>query len=137
MPSPSNPLKFIPGKGYSQLAKNLKAGFSRLEDLIRHQATEMIQEFGKMINVHILENKDRANYGEFLFDQLEKDTGKDKQTLRKIAKFARLYPIVVTSRQLTWGHYQRLIGISNEKERKKIEKKAVEKGGILAILEDF
>lgn len=95
--------KFIPGKGFNELVKKFKAELLTLEDLLQKKTTETILRIGKYIHDHILENKDRANYGEYLIPHLASKVDKDPSTIRRILKFYRLYSIRGLAHELTWG----------------------------------
>ncbi len=73
-----------------------------------------------------IENKERADYGQFLIKNIAADLNIDQKELYKIVKFFRLYENVVTlSRQLSWNHYVELIRIENHVERSFYQTKTV------------
>ena len=123
MPKKPPALKFIPGKGFEELVKKLNDEFSTLETFLRNRTVESVKKAGRYIHSHILENKDRADYGKYLFPELAKRTGKDESTLRGILRFERVYAIQVVPPELTWEHCRNLMAVKDEAERKNIEKK--------------
>jgi endonuclease YncB( thermonuclease family) len=82
-------------------------------------------ETGRLIHEHLLLNKDRADYGAKLFKQLAADTGIEKRTLYQCGQFFRLFPIVSTCSQLSWGHYRLLCQVANEEQRIKLQTFAI------------
>ena len=74
-------------------------------------------ETGRLINEHILRNKDRADYGAKVFTRLAEDTGTNKRTLEQCAQFQRYFPIASGRSQLGWAHYRLLCQVDNEAQR--------------------
>ncbi len=89
MPKKTKALEFVPGKGFTELVEKLKNEFSALETFVRQRIIEGIKNAGKYIHSHILENKDRADYGKYLIPELAKKVGKDESTLRRILQFTQ------------------------------------------------
>ena len=121
----SNKLSVV--AGYPGLVKNIQSELSGLELFVKRRMTETYWKIGRFIHEHLLENKERADYGHALFEQLAKDVGRDKSSLLRVVQFYRTYPNVATWRQLTWSHYRTLISIKDDGERRKLEKKIVSK----------
>ncbi|HPG36235.1 MAG TPA: DUF1016 N-terminal domain-containing protein, partial [bacterium] len=83
-------------------------------------------QIGERIVRDEIENKERADYGQFLIKNIAADLNIDQKELYKIVKFFRLYENVVTlSRQLSWNHYVELIRIENHVERSFYQTKTV------------
>jgi len=73
-----------------------------------------------------MRNKARADYGEYLINNLALDLKIEKRLMFRIVKFYKLYPIVASLMpQLSWTHYYQLISIENDKERKFYEQKII------------
>jgi len=83
-------------------------------------------QIGERIVREELKQKDRADYGKYLVDNLVIDLSVKRQRLYEIIKFYKTYPIVrsVTG-QLTWTHYVCLVDIENERKRTFYERKAI------------
>ncbi len=97
------------------------ASQARVEAAAEQEKVRETWETGKLIDEHILVNKERAQYGERVLQRLSFDLGMSKRELHYMVEFARTYPIVPTSAQLSWGHYRDLLAINDPKERKEIE----------------
>ena len=73
-----------------------------------------------------LQHKARADYGKKLIVNLAKDLGFTRQMLSRIVQFYREYPIVTALRvQLSWTHYELLVGISNKEKRQFYETQSI------------
>jgi len=85
-------------------------------------------ETGRLITEHLLQNKDRANYGGQVFNRLAADTGISKRILHECAQFARCFPIVRALAQLTWNHYRLLCQVPDPARRDALLKETVKSG---------
>lgn len=79
---------------YAELKKAVEAVVFKGRQQIEQAWTRTYHETGRLINEHILRNKDRAGYGAKVFDKLSADTGISKRTLHECAQFHRCFPIV-------------------------------------------
>lgn len=77
-------------------------------------------EIGRLINVHILENRARANYGGLVYERLSRRTGVSVRTLRECAQFHRCFPIRRKSAELGWSHYVLLCQVGDPTRREKL-----------------
>ncbi len=125
MPSKSNFQKQITAPGYAALVRLVKAELDGLEFLVKRKTVKSYWTVGKYIHEHILKNKERADYGKYVFERLAADVGRDSKTLLRIVQFYRAYPIVAGQRQLTWEHFKGLMTVKDIAERKKLEEKVV------------
>lgn len=83
-------------------------------------------QVGERIVREELQHKGRADYGEYLMDNLARDLGFSRDELYRIVQFYRIYPIVVTvSQQLSWSHLIELIKLPNPKEREFYEQQII------------
>ena len=83
-------------------------------------------QIGERIVREELKNKERAEYGKYLIDNLSVDLAIEHKLLYRTVKFYRIYPIVATlSRQLAWSHYVELIELNTDKERQFYESKII------------
>ncbi len=111
--------------GYRTLVSQVIKELTELELFVKHRTAEGYWKIGKYINDHLLENKQRANYGATLYDLLAKDVDRDVSTLQRSVQFYRTYPIPAARRELSWDHYRSLITIKDDKKRKQIEGKII------------
>lgn len=112
---------------YPLLLKNIRDELSGLEFFVKRRTTEAYWKVGKFIHEHLLRNKERADYGRYLFERLAKDVDRDKSSLLRAVQFYRTYPNVATWRQLTWSHYRTLMTVKNKEQRKKLERQITQK----------
>lgn len=118
----SNSLKPVLAKNYPSLVRRVREELSGLETFLRAKTIECYWNIGKYIQLHILENKERAGYGKFLFQRLAQDTGRNEDTLSRSVLFYKTYPsISALGRKLTWSHYRQLITVKDPDKRKQLE----------------
>jgi endonuclease YncB( thermonuclease family) len=94
---------------------------------VKQRVAQGYWKIGKYIDEHLLEHKDRADYGTTLFEELAKDIDYDKSALQRATQFYRIYPIIAGRRQLSWNHYKSLITVKDPTERKRLEKEIIRK----------
>jgi endonuclease YncB( thermonuclease family) len=97
----------------------------RLEQAVEQEKVREAWEIGKLINAHVLQHKERANYGERVIEKLAKDLRTSSTELRLMLQFARTYPIHPAPDELSWAHYRELLSINDETQRRNIAARAV------------
>lgn len=116
---------------YAGLVKSAReafaAGKSRALDAVEREKVCTSWEVGKLVQEHILLNKERAEYGQKVIQRLSADLGMSKRELDYMVEFARAYPIVPRGAQLSWSHYRALLAINEPEERGKISRLAKQK----------
>lgn len=122
--------------GYKTLVKKIQAELSELDFFIRRRTAEGYWRIGKFIHEHLLEQKEKADYGHFLIDRLAEDVDRDASALRRSLKFYRTYPIQADQPELSWDHYKRLITVEDKTKRESFEELAVKKEWTAAELEE-
>lgn len=115
----------VTATGYAALVKRVHSELSELEFFIKRLTGKSYWNVGKFIHEHLLEYKERAEYGATLYERLAKDVGRDISTLQRSVQFYRAYPIPAERRELSWNHYKSLITVKDGKERKKLEAKVI------------
>jgi len=100
------------------------ASAERIEALVRQEKVREAWETGKLIDEHILLQKERAEYGRQVIERLAKDLGTDKTELYRMLEFARTYPIVGPAQQLSWSHFEALLSLNNPDEVRELAEKA-------------
>ncbi len=126
--SKSKPPAFIPGKGFHALVKSIKDGKLKFIKAVKKLTGEYYWSLGDGIHKHILESKDRADYGKYVYQQLEKETEIEESTLYRCVQFRLAYPILVGRQELSWDVYRKLITVSDKNERETLEKLVIENG---------
>jgi endonuclease YncB( thermonuclease family) len=107
----------------SKVKKTLIEGQARIEA----QRVRTYWETGRLIHAHILQNKDRAEYGAEVLDRLARDLNVHVSVLRRCLQFREKYPripIHATWREFSWSHYRELMSIPDDKKRRQLEDKA-------------
>ncbi len=82
---------------------------------------------GKHLKKHLLINKNRANYGDYLFGLLAENLEINQRTLYQSAQFYEEYPqkILNARSKLTWSHYRELMAVSDKEKRVLLEEKVL------------
>jgi endonuclease YncB( thermonuclease family) len=81
-------------------------------------------EIGRLINVYVLANRERAGYGGGVFDRLAERTGMSVRTLRECSQFQRCFPIWRKSAKLGWSHYVLICQVGDPALRQKLLREA-------------
>ncbi len=116
--------------GYKNLLHELKSilsqGQAKAYKAVDNIKVQTYWQLGERIVREELQNKDRANYGQYLIEYISIDLDIQRQRLYEIVKFYRCYEIVRTvSGQLSWNHYLELIKIDTENQRLFYQDKAI------------
>ena len=109
---------------YDQLVHAIREARSASAQRMSQEKVRLAWETGKLINEHILKNKERAAYGEKVILRLAKDLGTSETELRFMLKFAREYPIPPDPNELTWSDYRELLSLNDPKEREQLAERA-------------
>lgn len=120
----------LKNENYKSLLEELKGiinnGKSQAYKTIDNIKVQTYWQLGERVVREELNNKNRADYGKYLINNLAIDLDIEKKLIYKIVKFFKVYPIVATlSRQLGWSHYIELIELENETERIFYEQKTI------------
>jgi hypothetical protein len=93
-------------------------------------------QIGERIVREELQHQERADYGEYLLNNLAKDLGFLKRDLYRMVQFYRTYPIMTSlMSQLSWTHYVVLITLSNNYEREFYELRVAQEGWSVRTLQ--
>jgi endonuclease YncB( thermonuclease family) len=121
--------KVMPKVGsYAELRSAIRQALiesrARLEQLADEEKVREAWEIGKLIDEHVLKHRERADYGQFVLKRLAADLKMSDTELYRMRQFARAYPISAPAQKLSWSHYQEILSLDDEKERKIITAKA-------------
>ncbi|MBL8013136.1 MAG: thermonuclease family protein [Candidatus Omnitrophica bacterium] len=122
----NNPSK-IPSE-YASLLRRVKETLLEGQRRIESERVRTYWETGRIIHRHILQHKDRADYGSQLIDKIANDLNVEHTLIKRCVKFARQYPrlpIGARGHQLGWSHYRQLITIPDGKRRQLVERRSV------------
>lgn len=115
-------------ENYDQLVSAIRkartASRERIEKLVEAEKVHEAWEIGKLIDTHVLQHKERADYDKHVVERLAEDLGQSRSELYFMLQFARTYPIVLPARKLSWSHYQALLSINDSKEREELAEQA-------------
>lgn len=113
---------------YDQLVHAIRetraASQKRVEQAVDQEKVREAWETGKLIQEHILLNKNRADYGKRVIAKLAGDLETSETELKYMLQFARTYPIRPSTGELPWGHYRELLSVNDAKLRDEITKEA-------------
>ncbi len=101
------------------------ASQSRIETAVEQEKVREAWETGKLIDEHVLQHKERADYGEQVVIKLARDLGTSETELKYMLQFARAYPIRPPADELSWSHYRELLSLNDSKDREEITARAV------------
>jgi len=122
--------------GYKTLLARIRKEIQGLEFLVKRQTVLSYWRVGKYISQHLLANKERAGYGQHLYEQLAGDLPVSSKTLERTAQFYRTYPIATNLSELGWSHFLYLLTVKDGSQRKLLEQQAVKGNWKLAQLKE-
>ena len=105
---------------YVRLRDSVRKTLLEGQRLIELQKVKTYWETGRLINRHILQHKDRANYGAQVIRKLSEDLKVSERVLYQVHQFARAFPILNRGSKLTWTHYRALSRVEDPKERARL-----------------
>jgi endonuclease YncB( thermonuclease family) len=123
-------------KTYPVLLSQLKTIFIQGMQKIEEEKVKTYWRTGQIISDYILENKERADYGENLFEKLSPDLGVSERTLNRAVQFYRSFPISSMSTKLNWSHYSALLSVKDKEKRDLLVEKTIKKEWTSQQLED-
>jgi len=109
---------------YNQLVKAIRQARTVSGQRVKQEKVRLAWETGKLIDEHILKNKQRADYDKQVILRLAKDLGSSERELYYMLEFARSYPILPTSAELTWSDYRALLDLNDPKQREELAARA-------------
>ncbi len=108
------------------IKEEILKGKQKIEYTIETEKTATYWNIGKHIHEHLLNYRDRAEYGDYLFNTLDEALTIHKRTLYRAVQFYETYPEIVTIlSQLKWSHFLVLLTVKDEKKRHEYEKKVI------------
>ena len=122
-------------KTYAQLRDAVVAVVVQGRAQIDRAWVDTYYETGRLINEHILQFRDRADYGAKIYEKLAVDTGISVRTLRECAQFHRYFPIRRPGAEFDWSKCRLLCQVSDEAQRMKLLKEALKNNWTKAELE--
>ena len=115
-------------ESYAQLITAIRQtkaeGRKRVEALVEQEKVREAWEIGRLIDAHVLQHKERADYGKRVLDRLATDLEISQTELSLMLQFARAYPIYPQANKLSWSHYRELLSLDDPKEREDVAAQA-------------
>ncbi|MFH0986102.1 MAG: DUF1016 N-terminal domain-containing protein [Candidatus Omnitrophota bacterium] len=96
----------------------------RVEQAVAQEKVRENWEIGKLIDEHVLQHKERADYGKQVILRLSQDLSISDSELYSMLEFARAYPILPHAGKLTWSDYRELLAVNDPKDRDELTEKA-------------
>ncbi|MFA5168420.1 MAG: DUF1016 N-terminal domain-containing protein [Candidatus Omnitrophota bacterium] len=97
---------------------------ARVEKAVEQERVREAWEIGRLIDAHVLQHKERADYGKQVILRLSKDLGMSDTELYYMLQFARTYPNFRAPGKLSWANYETLLSVNDPDERAELEEKA-------------
>jgi len=122
--------KAVTTTSYKTLVKTLKQEIhdteEKLKQTIETEKVGVYWRMGKHIHTHLLEHKERAEYGKKLFIKLETEINISQALLRRMVQFYKAFPKSTARRELSWTHYKELLSVKDRKKREEYIEKILE-----------
>jgi hypothetical protein len=109
---------------YGALLKRVRQTLIEGQERIEAERVRTYWETGRLIHGHILQNKDRADYGSKTVANLARDLKVSSRHLQQCVQFAKEYeslPIAHARAQLGWTHFRQLMSVPEAKKRAHLE----------------
>ena len=100
-----------------RVSEAIAAGEERARKAVEQEKVRICWEVGRLLHEHLLEFRERADYGKQLLARLAGDLEMRRQRLYEMLNFYRIFPIVHPSGQLSFAHYVRLLSLKEEDAR--------------------
>jgi len=96
----------------------------RTEQAVEEERVREAWQIGRLIDAHVLEHRERADYGQQVLLRLAQDLGMSDTELRYMLEFARAYPIYPHAGKLSWSDYRDLLAVNVPEAREVLGKRA-------------
>lgn len=109
---------------YVQLLKRVRQTLIEGQQRIEAERVRTYWETGRLIHGHVLQRKDRAEYGAGVIADLARDLKVSARHLRQCVQFAKEYasfPIRRTCAKFNWSHFRHFMSISDDNRRLRLE----------------
>jgi endonuclease YncB( thermonuclease family) len=102
----------------------IQKGKERATAAVEREKVRTSWEIGQLILEHVLLKATRADYGAEVAQKLSADLSLSLTEIHSFIEFARTYPILPTSGELSWSHFRELLGVNEASIRQSIEQDA-------------
>jgi endonuclease YncB( thermonuclease family) len=121
----------------NHIKQEITEGLDRAQKAYNREKVITYWKIGQAIVKHLLENKNRADYGKQLYKKLSQDLDIGERLLYQISQFYNTYPDFKPSQNLKWSHYRLLTSVKDEGQRNILEAKASDDNWSKRDLENF
>jgi len=121
---------------YAELRRGVEAALLTGQREIERAKVRTYWETGRLIDAHVLQNKDRADYGSKTIQRLADDLKVHRSVLQRCVQFAQAIPNCATWRNLTWGHYKELIPVTDAQQRRSLAAEANREEWTISVLRE-
>ncbi|MFH1801022.1 MAG: DUF1016 N-terminal domain-containing protein [Candidatus Omnitrophota bacterium] len=108
----------------------------RVEKAVEQERVREAWEIGRLIDAHVLQHKERADYAEHVLERLAGDLGMSERELYYSLRFYRGYPILPHASKLSWSDYRDLLAVNTSEERDALAERASKENWNRARLRD-
>lgn len=105
------------------IRKEIPQGMSQIRRFVDYQKIVTNWRVGKHISDHLLQHRDKSDYGEKLYDRLAGDLQISKRFLQTTVQFYRTYSLLPKEDRITWSHYRTLLTVKDQDRREDLERK--------------
>lgn len=110
---------------YDQLVHAIRKARATSVKRVHQERVRLAWETGKLIDTHVFQHKERADYAKYVVIQLAKDLEMSTTELYYNLQFARTYPILPHVEGLTWSHYRELLSVNDPALRERLARQVV------------
>ena len=113
------------------ITSTLKAGFLAAQKLLEYQRLKTYWDIGRQINIFTSASDGEIKITEKLYQNISGDIEAQMglqltpDTIGRMVQFHHLYPQFPKKTTLTFTHYLALMRVADEKERRRLEQKAI------------
>lgn len=101
----------------AQIAEIVTTGRERARQAVEQEKVRTCWEVGRLLHEHLLEFKERADYGGQLLKRLYEELEIGERRLYEMLEFYRRFPILRASAKLTFSHYVKLLSQGESRAR--------------------
>jgi endonuclease YncB( thermonuclease family) len=100
-----------------QVGRIITSGGERAREAVEQEKVRTSWEVGQLLHEHLLEERERAEYGAQLLRRLADDLEVNVRRLYEMLELYRRFPMLRSSANLTYSHYVKLIAVGEGRAR--------------------
>jgi len=110
-----------PPRTFDELVRQVRDALIKGQSDVDRAYLDTYRQTGRLIDAHLLANKERADYGAQVIPRLAQALETNDRLLYRCLRFVREYPILTPGSELGWSHYRLLIEVPDKQQRKALE----------------